>query len=503
MEALEEPGHRGLAGAAPAHDAERRAGGRVEGDAVERRAVRSLVAEGHVGESDPTLERHPDAVFRAPFLGRLVDELRDDGDGDPGLVVLVDQARRLEEWRGDPLGEHQEREQRADIDRVLGAQRQIDADGKRPGHRQPLDRPRHRLDEVGGQALGIAELPDLGGLDVPEVAVARIEGERLDGADAVDRLDEERPALQLRRLDRCRPAAVERQHDDQPEHHQPAHRQDAERHDRAEEEHHRKEDEERRRIEDGAEELAEQERPDLPELMDVVGDPADLGPLEEVHRQAEELVEDVGAEPDVDARGQVDDEEVAHIAEDRVEDDEHDEREAEHEEGVVGVVVEHLVGEQAPEDDRRQGEEPEDHGADRHVAHDPFLAEDQPGDEADAERPFLVGDRVVALDQDDLAGPGVLEADAVDGHRRAAVQRILKGEARRVGATLDPGEHHAASALQPDDRRQNPSEVTDPAGSEPHRVALSPAERAHLTRSAPETSPAGSRLSRTSWVGVR
>ena len=48
------------------------------------------------------------------------------------------------------------------------------------------------------------------------VALARIEGQRLDRPDAVDRLDEERPALGFGALDSADPLAVERQHHDEP-----------------------------------------------------------------------------------------------------------------------------------------------------------------------------------------------------------------------------------------------------------------------------------------------
>ena len=91
-------------------------------------------------------ERRAHAVPGAPFLRRLVDKLGDDADRDPRLVVLVDQLRHLHQRAGHALRQHQEGEQRADIDRIVGRQREIDADGIRAADREPLERPHAPLE---------------------------------------------------------------------------------------------------------------------------------------------------------------------------------------------------------------------------------------------------------------------------------------------------------------------------------------------------------------------
>ena len=62
-------------------------------------------------------------------------------------------------------------------------------------------------------------------------------------------------------------------------------------------------------------------------------------------------------EPNVDPRRDEQDEVRAQIGEDRLEDDDHAHRDAKHHEGVEASVVDHLVGQETPEDDRREREQ--------------------------------------------------------------------------------------------------------------------------------------------------
>ena len=50
-------------------------------------------------------------------------------------------------------------------------------------------------------------------------------------------------------------------------------------------------------------------------------------------------------------------------------------------------------------------ENPENDRADRNVAHDPPFTKDEGRHQPQAERPFLLGDFIIALDEDDLSGP--------------------------------------------------------------------------------------------------
>ncbi len=115
--------------------------GHVEGDAGQRRSGRALVPEGDIRELDVANERRAHAVVGTPALCRLVDQVGDGRNGDARLVVLVDELRQLQQRTGDALRQHQEGKQGAEIDGIAAGKREIDADGERAGHGEPLERP--------------------------------------------------------------------------------------------------------------------------------------------------------------------------------------------------------------------------------------------------------------------------------------------------------------------------------------------------------------------------
>ncbi len=157
-----------------------------------------------------------DALIGAPLFGLLVHDLGNAGHRQADLFVLVDELGQRDERRHDAPAEHQECEQRADIDRIVGGDRKVDAECQRAADSQDLQRMHDRLDRVGDLAflemrLGGAERPGC-----PRCGLTRGDRERLRGADAVDVLDQERVAFCIGLFGGDRFPAVGREHQQQP-----------------------------------------------------------------------------------------------------------------------------------------------------------------------------------------------------------------------------------------------------------------------------------------------
>ena len=105
-----------------------------------------------------------------------------------------------------------------------------------------------------------------------------------------------------------------------------------------------------------------------------------------------------------------------------------------------------LSDKQPPEHDWRQRQEAQDNRANGDIANDPPLTKYQRRNKTEAERLFLVGNLIIALDENDIAAPGVLEPDrsmTATRHRRhwdPAAQRAhrLARRSRRSSTMLAP-----------------------------------------------------------------
>ena len=93
-------------------------------------------------------ERRAHAMSGPPLFRRLVDKIGDDRHcGRASSYWLISWAICIS-GPGHPLGQHQEREQSADIHRIVAGHRQIDADGVRAADREPFERPAPRRGET-------------------------------------------------------------------------------------------------------------------------------------------------------------------------------------------------------------------------------------------------------------------------------------------------------------------------------------------------------------------
>ena len=124
---------------------------------------------------------------------RLVHQLGDHAHRRLRLVILVHQLRHLHERAGDTLRQHQEGEQGADENRIVGCQRQIDPERISAGDGKPFKGPNAGLDHGGDIAFACLELGDMRNLDVPGGALAIFQRQRLHGAHALQGLDQKAP----------------------------------------------------------------------------------------------------------------------------------------------------------------------------------------------------------------------------------------------------------------------------------------------------------------------
>ena len=325
--------------------------------------------------------------------------------------------------------------------------RKVDAERIGPVDGEAFERTNTGVDDGRQKTLVELQLRDPGDVDVPLPPLAVLERQRFHRPDALKRLKEKSPSLTFGAQDGAGPLAIVRQH-----HHEPADNQSAEQeHDKrqqgAEEEHHRQEDKKSQRIEHRAEQLSGEEGAYPPDLIHIAADDADLRALEVVDRKLEDVVHQVFREPDIDPRGDEEDEVRAQVGEDRLEDDHYAHRDAKHCEGVEASVVDHLVRQKAPKDDRGEREKAKRCRAYRKVPDNPALSKNQPHDHAKAEGLLLISKVVDAAKKHNLSRPRILKALAVNDELGVFPRfRIQEDYRERIVTALEPLENHARTA---------------------------------------------------------
>ena len=92
---------------------------------------------------------------------------------------------------------------------------------------------------------------------------------------------------------------------------------------------------------------------------------------------------------------------------------------------------------------------------DADVAGDPAVAQQLPDDQPQPERLVFVAQPVVALEQQDLAGPGGGKARLVEDQRRVGMRiRVLQNDVRHLRVGIDLAQHHRVAVAQDHHRRQ-------------------------------------------------
>ncbi len=196
---------------------------------------------------------------------------------------------------------------------------EVHRDGDHALADQYLQRVDDGLHQVGRTTLVEPPLRHPGDMHIPFVALAGVQRQRFDRADAVHGLDEKGAAPRFRL--HCSPdlAPDRRQHRHQPDADQQAQGEDHRRHDRTEHEHDRQKDHDNEGIEQRPKQLAHQKRPDLVDFVHVMDDLAGRGALKKIDRQVQQLVEHVRPDLDVDARCDKNDKITAQVSEYRFE----------------------------------------------------------------------------------------------------------------------------------------------------------------------------------------
>ena len=214
VQQLQQPGDSGLARPASPDDAEHGAFGNGERHLLERRRVRALVAKGDLVELDAADQRGADPPARAPLFGRLIDHARDQLHGAAGFIELNDGLRGLDQRTDDAVGQHHKGDDRADIHRILVRKREIHRHRDDAVCHQPLERVNDGLHPVRQDSFGVALFRDIGDMHVPLVAVLGVERQGFNGANTVDRLDQEGSAAGLGRDHGADTPSDRRQHKD-------------------------------------------------------------------------------------------------------------------------------------------------------------------------------------------------------------------------------------------------------------------------------------------------
>src|SRR5437773_745257 len=96
---------------------------------------------------------------------------------------------------------------------------------------------------------------------------------------------------------------------------------------------------------------------------------------------------------------------LAQVVENRLKESQQRHRRANNRKCIVSLVVDDLIRQYSPKNDRRQTEKTEDHRANKDVARDPPLTKQQSCDQTNTERLRFIRDRIVAFDENDLTGP--------------------------------------------------------------------------------------------------
>ena len=176
VDAHQQPGDGGLAGARSTDQPEHRAGLDGEADLVERRGLGALVGEGHVLEADRTLELRPQPVGQRTPLGRPVEYPAHLRERLARLLDVLQQAREVHQRAGDATAQHHEADQAAERQRVVRGERDIGADRQHAGLGVFLERHHQDHGPVAELAHLQVELAELGDPLVPFGAAGGLRG---------------------------------------------------------------------------------------------------------------------------------------------------------------------------------------------------------------------------------------------------------------------------------------------------------------------------------------
>ena len=158
------------------------------------------------------------------------------------------------------------------------------------------------------------------------------------------------------------------------------------------------------------------------------------------------------------------------MAERRFEKQQDAERNANQRKGVQAAVVHDAIDQHAPEHDRRDGGDAQNHGANREIARQPLVAQQLRQHEAEAERLVFIPQPIIALDQDDFAVPSRGEARLVE-HQRGVLGRVRVAQHDNRRAVLrldmDAHQHHRGAVAQYYDRRQGGTHLDEVCPAQP------------------------------------
>ena len=164
------------------------------------------IAEADIVELDAAVQRWPQPRRLAPTFGRLVHHGTQHPHGQGGFLVVLNQRNKLHQRVDHPAGKHVEGDQRPHRQcpgKHIDGTHRDDAD-----HQELLE----SLGRSGGERSDASD-PEVhahrtGGFFLPVALLLRLDGERLDRAHPVDRLDQHGLTLALGLVQRLQATAV-------------------------------------------------------------------------------------------------------------------------------------------------------------------------------------------------------------------------------------------------------------------------------------------------------
>ena len=404
VEALDELGEGGFAGAGAADDADLGARRDAEAEAFEDVAAVRRVAECDVLEGDVALERgQRGAAGVEGRLGLFVHDVAEAVHGDARLLEVLPHVDEAHDG-GDELARHHlERDEFADGDGLFH-----DAGGADPEDGEVED----LLEEEADGAGDVGDVDDGEyGADVARenllVALDEVllDACRLDGVDARDGLDEEGAVLGADEEAVVDEALVDRRDDEVQEDEERQHDEHDEGEQAAVVDHDAEVDGGEDDVEDDGERGACDEVPEVLKLADARDDVADLPFVEILDGQRGDGAEEVRGEDDVHLARDVGEEVAAHGLQPVGEDGAENHAGDEDVEGVGAPVDEDLVDDDLREERRGEAEELEQEGEAEDGAEVVLVFPNDGEEPAKAEFPRLGGELEAAREEDDLAAP--------------------------------------------------------------------------------------------------
>ena len=175
VDALQQSGDGGFAGAAAADQPKHGAGGDFEAHLFQRRVLRAGIGEGDILEGNRAFKFWPQPGAGGHGFRRDIEHLPGDAGGAADFLGILDQLGHANQRRGDAATEHHEGKQAANADPGGRHQRDIGANQQNAAIDHAFKRRNQRLAPIGGIADALPPGGGIGGAAIPQFALLRLQ----------------------------------------------------------------------------------------------------------------------------------------------------------------------------------------------------------------------------------------------------------------------------------------------------------------------------------------